>query len=255
MSYSKHEISKIIAKASEIQNSKEMDNEMEGLSETELIEIAEEIGISKSAVIEAIQNLHDPDLTDQRYDFLRGTSKIQHVTTVGGHFTEEQWEELVLEIRKITGGIGKISKVGKTYEWEQRKTDFGYKHFSLTPANGKTKIQMVSSWGPFKMITGFLSFFFFFLATLLIVKGISYKEIALMIAPFAGLAGFGLSRFFLKSYFEKQKKSLAKLSSSLSRKILSFKKESPSSIDIESKDTYGEDSETGRSDTSTSTKV
>lgn len=246
MSYSKYEISKIIAKASEIQNSREIDNEMEGLSEEEIIEIAEEIGISKSAVIEAIQNLHDPDLADQTYDLIRGTSRIQHITTVNGEFNEDQWEELVLEIRKVTGGIGKINKVGKTFEWEQRKTDFGYKHFSLTPANGKTKLQMVSSWGPFKLISGFLGFFFLFIITLLIVKELTYKELALMVAPIAGLGGFALSRFFLKSYFRKQKTLLTNLTNALQKKIRSFERVPSTDIQLEPTDLYSDSSESDK---------
>lgn len=242
MIYNKEQFSKIIAKASEIQTAQEMNDEEQGLSESEIIEIAEEIGISKESVLQAFQNLQDPKLTDQTYSLWKGTSKIQHVDIVNGGFTEEQWEELVLEIRKITGGIGKIRKTGNTYEWEQRKTDFGYKHFSLTPSKDKTKIQMVSSWGPFKLITGFLGFFFVFILTLLVVKTLTYKELALMVAPIAGLGGFAMSRFYLKYYFRKQQTMLKNLSDTLQKKILSFGKGSSSAIQVESEDLYKQDS-------------
>lgn len=242
MIYNKKQFSKIIAKASEIQTAREMNDEKQGLSESEIIEIAEEIGISKESVLQAFQNLQDPKLTDQTYSLWKGTSKIQHVDIVNGGFTEEQWEELVLEIRKITGGIGKIRKTGNTYEWEQRKTDFGYKHFSLTPSNDKTKIQMVTAWGPFKLITGFLGFFFAFILTLLVVKTLTYKELALMVAPIAGLGGFAMSRFYLKYYFRKQQTMLKNLSDSLQKKILSFGKGSASAIQVESEDLYKQDS-------------
>ena len=248
MIYNKDQISKIIAKASEIQTAREMNDEEQGLSENEIIEIAEEIGISRESVVQALQNLQDPKLTDQTYSLWEGTSKIQHVDIVNGDFTEEQWEELVLEIRKITGGIGKIRRTGNTYEWEQRKTDFGYKHFSLTPSKDKTKIQMVSSWGPFKLITGFLGFFFVFILTFLSVKGLTYKELALMVAPIAGLGGFAMSRFYLKYYFRKQQTMLKNLSNSLQKKILSFGKRSTSAIQVDSKDLYKQDSDHGIKD-------
>ncbi len=235
--YSKKEISKILTKASEIQTAKDLYNDQEGLTEEELIHVAEEVGISKEALIEALYSVDEPDLDDQTYSFIKGTSRIQDVSTVEGEITDDQWEDLVLEIRKITGGIGKIDKVGRTYEWEQRKSDLGYKHFSFTPKNGQTKIQMVSSWGPFKKITGFLSFFFAFIVTLIALKEISGKQIALMIAPFVGLGGFALSRFFLKSYYQKQKEQLAKLTSTLSKKIRSFENSS-NTITIEDQNVY-----------------
>lgn len=235
--YSRKEISKILTKASEVQAGKDLHEEQEGLTKEELIHVAEEVGISREALIESLNKVGEPDLDEQAYSIIRGTSRIQDVSKVKGEISDDQWEDLVLEIRKITGGIGKISKVGNTYEWEQRKSDFGYKHFSFTPKDGQTKIQMVSSWGPFKMLTGFLSFFFAFIITLIAVKEISGKQIALIIAPFVGLGGFAMSRFFLKSYYQKQKAQLARLTQTLSKKIKSFDT-SASSIEIEDRDVY-----------------
>jgi hypothetical protein len=235
--YSRKEISKILTKASEVQTSKDLYDDQEGLTEEELIHIAEEVGISKEAIFEALNTVDEPDLDEQTYSLFKGTSKIQDVSTVKGEITDDQWEDLVLEIRKITGGIGKINKTGKTYEWEQRKSDFGYKHFSFTPKDGQTKIQMVSSWGPFKALTGFLSFFFAFIITLVAVKEISGKQLALMIAPFVGLGGFAMSRFFLKNYFKKQKVQLTKLSHALNKKISSFRS-AEHSIKIDDQDIY-----------------
>lgn len=235
--YSRKQISKILTKASEIQTAKDLYDEQEGLTEEELIHVAEEVGISKEVLLEALNNIDEPDLKEQSYSIIKGTSRIQNVSTIKGEISDEQWEDLVLEIRKITGGIGKIKKTGKTFEWEQRKSDIGYKHFSFTPKNGHTKIQMVSSWGPFKKLTGFLSFFFAFIITLIAVKEISGKQIALMIAPFVGLGGFAMSRFFLKSYYQKQKALLSKLSTAISKKISSFEI-SQSSIEIEDHDIY-----------------
>jgi hypothetical protein len=235
--YTKKEFSRILSKASEIQTNKDLYGDQEGLTEEELIHVAEEVGISREALAEALQSADEPDLDEQTYSLLEGTSRIQNSTTVHTEFTDEQWEDLILEIRKVTGGIGKISKTGKTYEWEQRKRDFGYKHFSFTPKDGHTKIQMVSSWGSFKTIVGFLSFFFAFIVTLIAIKEISGKQLALMIAPFVGLGGFAMSRFFLKSYYRKQKEQLAKLTLALTKKIRSL--DTPSnSIEIEDGGVY-----------------
>ncbi|MGN8224077.1 hypothetical protein [Gracilimonas sp. BCB1] len=235
--YTKKEFSRILSKASEIQTNKDLYGDQDGLTEEELIHVAEEVGISREALAEALQAIDEPDLDQQSYSLMKGTSRIQNSATINTVFTEDQWEDLVLEIRKVTGGIGKIRKTGNTFEWEQRKSDFGYKHFSFTPKEGKTKIQMVSSWGPFKMIVGFLSFFFAFIITLIAIKEISGKQLALMIAPFVGLGGFALSRFFLKNYYRRQKEQLAKLTLSLTKKIRSLGAPS-SSIEIEDEKVY-----------------
>lgn len=236
-SYSKKEISKILTKASEIQVKKDLFEDQETLSKEDLVHIAEEVGISEEALNEALAKVGEPDLEEQTYSLINGTSRIQDVSSVQGEINEDQWEDLVLEIRKITGGIGKVKKTGNTYEWEQRRSDFGYKHFSFTPKNGQTKIQMVSSWGPLKSLASFLSFFIAFIVTLIAVKEISGKQLALMIAPLFGLGGFAMSRFFLKSYYQKQKDQLSKLTASVSRKISSLSKSS-GSIEIEDQDLY-----------------
>ncbi|WP_020402272.1 hypothetical protein [Gracilimonas tropica] len=235
--YDQKQINRILAKAAEIQADENLNDEQVGLTREELLSVAKEVGISEEALSKALDSVDEPDLNEQNYSLLKGSSRIQHVSTLNNEFTEEQWEDLILEIRKFTGGIGKTRKTGKTYEWEQRKSDFGYKHFSLTPKNGKTKVQMVSSWGPFKKLTGFLSFFIAFIVTLIAVKEISSKELGLLIAPFVGLGGFAMSRFFLKNYFNKQKKQLADLTDILSKKIRSFGG-SDQGIYIESEDVY-----------------
>jgi DNA-binding phage protein len=235
--YSKKEISKILTKASEIQTAKDLYDDVTGLTKEELMHVAEEVGISHESLVEALSQIDDPDLNKQSYNILKGTSRIQDVSNVKGEITDDQWEDLVLEIRKITGGIGKINKVGNTYEWEQRKSDFGYKHFSFTPKNGQTKIQMVSSWGPFKTLASFLSFFFGFIIALIAFKEINGKQFALMVAPFFGLGGFAMSRFFLKSYYQKQKDQLSTLTASISKKIASFGNTS-GPIEIEDEDLY-----------------
>ena len=119
--YSKKEISKVLTKASEIQVKKDLYEDQETLSEEDLIHIAEEVGISREALQEALAKIGEPDLDEQSYSLVKGTSRIQDVSSVKGVIDKEQWEDLVLEIRKITGGIGKVKKTGNTYEWEQRK--------------------------------------------------------------------------------------------------------------------------------------
>lgn len=240
--YTHKEIHKILAKASELQMSNEVNDERDGLTKEELLHVAKEAGISEEALEEALLNLESMDM-DKPFKYFEGTSRLQVVQTITGDFNEDQWDEIIHEIRRVTGGIGKVQKLGRSYEWEQRRSDIGYKHFSFTPEKGATKIQMVSSWTPLKYLSGFLGFFFAFIITLITIKGLYSKELAILIAPFVGLGGLGMSRFFLKSYYEKQRKQLRELSDSISSKIKSFKRASTtsSSITIENEDVYSSD--------------
>lgn len=216
--YTKTEISKILSKASEIQTQKDLYGDQEGLTENELIQLAKEVGIDKNSLLEAIQVNNEPNL-DTSYNWIRATSRVQQIVNVDGTFNDEEWEEIVQEIRKVTGGIGKINRVGKSFEWEQRRSDIGYKHFSFTPGNNKTKIQMVSSWGPLKLFSSMMSFFFGFIVVLLSLKSPLGKDTAVLLAPLGGLLGLLTSRFILKSYYETQKVQLSGIIKLIANKL------------------------------------
>ncbi len=235
--YGKKEISKILEKASQIQAQKDLYGSQDGLTEEELVQLAEEVGIDRDSLMEAISTYDKPEL-EQPFNWIKGTTRIQNISVVNGEFTEDQWEEIVQEIRRITGGIGKIGKVGKSYEWEQRRRDIGYKHFSFTPEKGKTRIQMVSSWSGLRIISQIIGFMVPFTVTAIALDGTNITEFpALLAAASAGLfLGIPLTRFYLKSFYERQKKQLNRLVSAISKKISAIS--DTGSIAIESEDVY-----------------
>lgn len=243
--FSKTEISKILSKASEIQTQKDLYGDREGLTELELITLANEVGIDKSSLLEALEKIDDPDL-DKPFNWLKGSSKIQKITTVQGEVSEAQWDNIVQEIRKINGGIGKLTHTGSSFEWEQRMQEIGYKHISFTPQNGNTKIQYVSSWGPLKFLTLFMGSFLFGVISLIALKGIGLpKEIAVLFSPFGGLIGYSAGILFLKSRYQKEKGKLNRIIDSISRKIRTTNSSSQS-IKIEEKDIYDPEIESSK---------
>jgi hypothetical protein len=232
--YSRKKISKILNRASEIQTQKDLYGDREGLTEEELVQLAEEVGIDKESLVTALQEDEINDFS-QDYNWYKGTSRIQSVSSVDAEFTPEQWEEVIQEIRKVTGGIGKVTRNSTSYEWEQRRSDIGYKHLTLTPKDGRTKLQMVTSWNALRTMAGFIGSFFGAILLLIIFKEAFSKQVGLMFAPAGGFAGFLLSRVFLKGYYENQKKELNKLIQSLSAKIRSLGK---GKITIEDQEVY-----------------
>ncbi len=238
--YTKKEISKILKKASEIQTQKDLYGDRDGLSEQEILELANEVGIDKTSILEAI-HIHDKPDFDQEFIWTKATSKIQEVTYIDGEMPSDLWEDVVQEIRKITGGIGKSTQIGNSFEWEQRR-EMGYKHISLTPKDGKTKIQYVHNWSALKIPFLFLPAFMGSVILLVALKGLGMpKSTAVMFAPIGGLAAFTGGLVYLRHHFDKQKNRLKSMINSLSKKINS---PNTSKIKIEDEEIYNDMSET-----------
>lgn len=233
--YSKKDIGRILRKASEIQTQKDLYGDKEGLDQQELVSLAKEVGIDKSSLLEALNKYNEQDL-EKSFNWLSGTPRIQKIATVEGEITEDIWDEVVQEIRKINGGIGKLIRTKQSFEWEQRMREIGYKHISFTPKKGSTKIQYVSSWAPLRFLTLFMSTFMFGVLSLIFFKGIGFpKEIAVFFSPIGGIIGFSTGMLFLKAKFKKEKKKLVSIINAVSGKIRSFNKPE---IKIETKDAY-----------------
>lgn len=221
--YSKEQISKIIARASKIQARKDLYGDEQGLTEEELIHIAEEVGIDSDSLFEAIQSSDVPEL-DSDFNWITATSKIQDAHLVKGEINEETWEKVVQEIRRATGGIGKLNTVGKSFEWEQRLKEIGYKHIYLTPENGTTKIQFVSNWGGLKFISSILSFIAGATITGIFLDGTNFADIIYFLLPMlGGLGALSIGRLYLKHYFEKQKSTFKDIIRSVSKTLNSAK--------------------------------
>lgn len=231
--FSKKEIGEILSKASEIQNRKDISGDQDGLSKKEILEIAHEVGIDENSVFEALQNIQNPE-SNTPFSWIRGTSKTQAITTINKEISDDDWEDIILEVRRITGGIGRINKVGKSFEWEQSVKDIGYKHLSLSPKDGKTKIQFVNSWSGIKFIVSFFSFLIPFMITAISQDGSTNTILfSSILATLGGLAGLSASRIFLKLYFERQKERANSLLSAISDKFTEPNSSNSVKINIE----------------------
>lgn len=222
----KNEISSILAKASAIQAQKDLYGSQDGLTTNELIELAKEVGIDPDSLLEAIQRQDEPEFKNS-FKFWRGTSKLIESHTFAGEISTQNWDDIVREIRLATGGIGKVSANGDTFEWEQRRRDFGYKHISLHKESGKTKVQMVSSWSQIKKLSTFLSMIGFTIFSIIGADFVGLKDYTGVILPFSLALGFGASRFILKSVFNEQKKQLTQLFTSIGKRLYQTKSKEP----------------------------
>lgn len=217
--YSKEEISKILTRASKIQTRKDLYGDEQALTEEELVHIAEEVGINKESLFEAIHSSDIPEL-DSEFNWFKSSSNIQNMQTVEGEITEESWEKIVQDIRRITGGIGKLNKVGKIFEWKQRINEIGYKHLSFIPQKGSTQIQYISEWSALELIQSIIPFFIGAGLTGILLDGTAFPGFIYFIIPLlGGLTGTGLVRFYLKKYFEKQKTQFSRIVAAAGKRL------------------------------------
>lgn len=218
--YSRKEISTILSKASEIQKQRDLYGDKDGLSEIELLELADEVGIDRDALLEAIETLNDPIFND-KFNWISATSKVQTASIIKGEVNEDIWNKVVAEIRKETGGIGKVSQFNNIFEWEQRRKDIGFKHISLTAASGHTKVQIVNSWRGLKALAHFIPMMAAFVLTATTMDNTSWSNLALFVAPVGALVGLIPARLFLNYHFNKQKKHVENLVSRIRKTLLS----------------------------------
>ena len=231
-SFSRKEISVILSKASVLQQDKDLFGSNEGLTSSELIQIAKEVGIDQDMLQLAIERMDEisPDLHSS---FWSPITSIQKVGEFDGEINEQNWEKVVQDIRFLTGGIGKIAKIGSSFEWEQRKEELGYTHITFTPEKGKTKVQFVRNWRERNILTSVFSVFFFVIISAIIGKSLDLKPYFGFILPLAGLLGFTGSRILIKSFIKKQKTKVDLLMTNLSKKFNSQKEKTTFLLDYE----------------------
>ncbi|TNE71277.1 hypothetical protein EP331_09880 [bacterium] len=237
-SFSREEISKIMAKATQIQAQMDKYGDHETLSEDELIELGKEVGISKSAIMEAIGQVDATEKKPINFSWLTGTSWLQDIRVLPGTFTDDEWEDIVQEIRASTGGIGKVSQSKSTFEWEQRSREIGYRHLTFTPGKNSTKFTFNYNWRGIKMLmTAVPSVLTMALFSLIgkTIFGADFKAIFILVGLLTGFVG---GRIYLHSYFREQKRKLEELSKSIAG-IIKRKKKEPVLLDSVD-DVYGE---------------
>ncbi len=249
--YSKKEISSILSKASEIQQRKDLYGDRDGLTESELVELAAEVGIDRDSLLEALENVKLPNSKNE-FNWFKGTAAVQDIQLMEGEVSKENWDRVIREIRRTTGGVGESSKQGDSFEWVQRFKEIGFRHISLTPEKGKTKIQYVYKWNGLKFMSGFFSFMFAFAIAVIAFENSTFpKALSLPISFAVGGIGSYLNRFFLKSYFERKKATMHRVMNGIRAEL---KKQSGSRIVIEDQDIYDSEQSKEATPNSVSTK-
>ncbi len=143
--YTEKEIGALIKRATEIQ---ENTHEFfpQGLSLQEIEDIAREIGIDPKHIRSAASELEHQMAAEQRSNFFGAPFLIEQKRAIRGEISDEDWEELVRQIQRVTGSAGRTTKVGQTRQWHRSVKDMSTTieetHLQVASQNNRSTIEI-----------------------------------------------------------------------------------------------------------------
>ena len=156
--YSEEEMGKLIQRATELQQSNH-DTLDHGLSLPEIERIAAEMGLDPAHLRHAALELdYTPD-TDESKGFWGTPFQIDLKRVTQGTLSDEQWENIVLQLRSITGNNGNLSEMGNTKEWSHFIDEvLGYTRVSISPKDDLSTIKVHKQYRGIGIFTYLLAF-------------------------------------------------------------------------------------------------
>jgi hypothetical protein len=143
--YSDKEIGSLIQRATEIQR-KASESTERGLSLQEVEHIAAEIGIDPEHLRTAAVELESRLDAGEGFRFWGGPFVLDQERVVEGTLTEEQWEWIVLGLRRLTGSTGTVNEIGQIREWTRTIKDLDFlleqTQVTINPRNDQTTINV-----------------------------------------------------------------------------------------------------------------
>lgn len=204
--FSKKEIGEILSKASELQMANyHQEMQKQGLSKEELMEISQEVGISREYLELALQNYESQTLED--FDWIKGSSEIKSETEIDGEVTTLQLDQLFPELNAFTGQKGEVEHIGSSYDWEQADNGFEtIRRITVLPDDEKTKIVHYVNWNDLRLLGLPLSTIAGVVLLMFVLKFSGFsKSVYLPFSVLGGIAGYFGFMAGLKYYFDKQK--------------------------------------------------
>lgn len=184
--YTEREIGALLRRASELQAEGSV-SDKSGLTLAEIEQVAAEAGIDPRYVRSAATESLRPENPGTRSSILGGPLALEEERVFHGEVTLEQWEDIVQEIRRTFGRSGVATQLGTTLEWSTSPEEA---HVSLSPRNGRTRVQITQQHGG----VAFLCYFFGTLAAVF-GTGMSLSMFGWPSSVELALSGVGLAGY------------------------------------------------------------
>lgn len=231
--YNEKEIGPLIQRATELHEKAQVSSE-QGLSLEEAEHIAAELGLPPEYMRTAAREMGDQDSTSS-FRLIGSPFVIKQTRVVDEAMTLEQWAQIVMEIRAITGKKGHIDEIGSLREWTHfigegdAGINFVKTRLVVHPDEDATSIQVQKDYKGFVAVLYalplILSVFLLF-----VLLSEPFDMMKLVLASGMGLGAFGIARAVMGAWTKRQREKLNRLTNKIQEVL------SPTSDPIEVKE-------------------
>lgn len=152
--FSEKQTAEILATAAELQGDASAPSRQGAISEEELKVAARDLGITEQALQAAIERSSQPQA--QRKGFFGGPLNWEIEIAFPGRCTDEQWEQVVADVRRALGEQGTIEQRGSTREWSGKGGGIEETTVNLREAEGRLLLTITSRLEGFALIAHLL---------------------------------------------------------------------------------------------------
>ena len=221
-SYNEKQIGAMIQRATEL-HEEAMGASQRGLSLEEIEHIAAELGIPSAYMRTAALELQDDANTDKPFSLFGNPFVINQARVASEAMTQEQWEQIVMELREFTGKKGQIDEIGAAREWRHmigegdQGINFVKTRVALRPGDGQTSIQIRKHYGGLALVYVAPLFLTLFFTFVLLSEPPDPAKFALAAGSILGT--FALARTLISSWVKREKKRLKRLVNLIQRTL------------------------------------
>ena len=221
--YSEKQIGRLIQRATELHEADETSPD-HSLSLKDVQQIASDLGVSPEHVEDAAREMDMDDILSNKTGLFGGPFREQYSHIVSGELTDAQWEEILLELRRIAGGSGKTKQIGQIREWskvlQEGDATLQGMRITLRPNEGKTTIDLERHFGFFAFNAFLASGVAGFFLSGLTLSTFGFPPLLNVISGIlGGLLGMSTTRALFSMWRQKQQKRLRAYAKVIASKI------------------------------------
>lgn len=226
--YTEKELRALIQRATELHENAS-DGAERNLSLEEIEHIAAELGLPREHLRRAALELQNQPESSKTFSLFGAPFNVDETRVVDGELTEEDWEHIVLELRRFTGRTGRISEVGRAREWthfvgeSEEGISFTRTHVTVRPRDGQTSIEIRKRFAGAAIAAYLATFFFSTFLTFITIEamdglGLSFLANAAILGSVV-LGALGVVRGTLGAWSRRQKDKLKRLTNRLDQML------------------------------------
>jgi hypothetical protein len=153
--FTKEETTEIIRRALDLQSGKK-ESQTGMTSALEIRAAAAEIGIDPTFIDQAISTRGRSLGTQIQKGFLGTTKKVTYGGVFPGNLSDDQWVEVVQNLRTSFDSKGTIEELGSTREWFGTKNGLGSLHFSVKNEENEMRVNTSTDLTPLGLVVSMI---------------------------------------------------------------------------------------------------